>query len=376
VRRFPTSLRAATADTRPSRRATAITTFALAALAFVVPARAAQMAPVSLPDGWIDLRDAQPTLDRLVDAARRAAGADTFRVGWEFDLRPGTWIGCDPEGRNHSIRFDEGDLVILWSDGRGIGTDGCDGSFGLFLRVRVEGSSTVVDEVRLSAFHRARRLSGPVVWGGFYPTGPSLAFLRTGLVEPSRASTALSRGVEDKRLAERGVERLLMAAGLHDDPAGLDLADDVLTGSSRSEVREEAVMLLATFGDVERWERLFEVVRNDSDADVRKAAVFWLGQEAGEVATRGLAEVAADDPDSEVRKSAVFALSQSDDEGAIDALVEIVRTHEDAEVVRSALFWLGQSADPRALDLIEEILLGRGDRPAPLAGGAIRWMGR
>lgn len=338
----------------------------LTALALVAPAGAWQLAPATLPDGWVDLGDRQPPLERLVEEGRRVAGADTFRVGWEFDLRPGVRVGCDPEGRSRSIRSGGGDVIVLGSDGRVVGSESCDGSFGLFLRVRVEDGTTAVDEVRLTGFRRARRFAGPVVWGGLYPTSESLSFVRSGLLEePAGPPTALSRGV-DRGLEERHRKRLLMAAGLHDDPAGLDVADEVLTRSSRTGLREEAIMLLATFGGVDRWERLLRVARSDGHADVRKAAVFWLGQEAGDVATRGLAEVAADDPDSEVRKSAVFALSQSDDEGAVDALVEIVRTHQDREVVRSALFWLGQSGDPRALDLIEEILLGRDvRRPGP-----------
>jgi hypothetical protein len=307
-----------------------------------------------LPPQWIDLSPQQPVLDDLVSSAARAAGTSTFWVGYEFALRPGVSVGCDCDG-HHSIRFDDGDRIVLprrgENDGEGDAQDDdYDRPFGLFLKVGGNRASGV-QAARIVTWERASKLYEPVVWAGFYDAHDSVRFLRPRILE--------SAGVFAARLSVEVRERLLMAVALHDSELAADVAFAALSENEPRDLRESAVMWAATIGGTPAIDRILRLARHDSDSEVRESSIFWLGQLAGDAATSTLVEIAENDPLSEVRRSAVFALSQSEDDAAIDALIKIVHDHDDPEVVRAALFWLGESGDPRAIALFEELLLGR-----------------
>ncbi len=326
---------------------------ALVVLSLALTAEAAQE-PESLPPHWIDLSSQTPTLDLLIPAAADVAESVPYWVGYEFELRPGVSVGCGCDD-HHSIRFNDGDTIVLprrSQDEVGSGTtmrDDCDRPFGLFLKV--EGNQIQdVQRARVMTWQRASSLDDPVVWAGLYDADESIRFLRRAILE-SDGDLAASLSVKTR-------ERLLLAAALHDSQQASAVALAALDEREPGDLRESAVMWVATIGGRTAVDRILQLAKHDSDVDVRESSIFWLGQLAGDAATSTLVELAESDPLSEVRRSAVFALSQSEDESALDELIKIVRTHDDPEVVRAALFWLGESGDPRAIELFEELLIG------------------
>ena len=159
----------------------------------------------------------------------------------------------------------------------------------------------------------------------------------------------------------QGIEDPARVVDLGSDEAG-EIAGWLLDLARRSpgDPGEDAVFALTLIRDVEPWEDLVSIARDEAvRGDTREDATFWLAHAAGEKVAGDLEELADDEAvDLEVREAAVFALSELDDEErAVASLMKVYRESEEPRIRRKALFWLGESGDPRALALFEEILL-------------------
>jgi len=132
-------------------------------------------------------------------------------------------------------------------------------------------------------------------------------------------------------------------ASLLDDPAQRRMVDEVL-------------MALGVHTEPAALERMVKAARSNPSSRVRSQALFWLAQKAGRRATEEIERSVSEDPESQVRQQAVFALSQLPREEGVPKLIALARSHRDPHVRERAMFWLGQSEDPRALAFFEQVL--------------------
>ncbi len=182
---------------------------------------------------------------------------------------------------------------------------------------------------------------------------------------------------------------LLMAIALHQDvPATMKFLKDVLSGSSESELREDAAFWIGQTGGSEAigfltktaegdrsedvmekaifalsqidgeasTDALISLARTHKNEEMRKKAIFWLSQKASAKAVAALKDIVYNGKETELQKQALFALTQVEGKNGVDELIAIARTHPNPALRKDAIFWLGQSDDPKALDAIVKII--------------------
>jgi HEAT repeat protein len=143
-------------------------------------------------------------------------------------------------------------------------------------------------------------------------------------VAPADSAAFLASLLDDPAQRGRLADEVLMALGVHTEPAALD--------------------------------RMVKAARRHPSSHVRSQALFWLAQKAGRRASEEIERAVSEDPESQVRQQAVFALSQLPREEGVPRLIALARSHRDPHVRERAMFWLGQSQDPRALAFFEQVL--------------------
>jgi len=201
-------------------------------------------------------------------------------------------------------------------------------------------------------------------------------------------SLRILTSIYDRPAPEKLAERIIQAAGIHEEPAPVipflervvesrapepvrveavsalrDYQDErvlrILISHAQAdasvEVRQEAVAGLGEIGGPEALDALIAVARSTSPADVREEAIQALAENISEKVLSVLEGIIDRDPDREIKEEAVQALSDIETGTGLPLLIKIAKTHTDFEIRKTAIEALGESADPRALAALLEL---------------------
>lgn len=126
--------------------------------------------------------------------------------------------------------------------------------------------------------------------------------------------------------------------------------------TSDEELKKAVLFHLAQTGSEENLRFLKTTALDASTPDeIRKTAIFWLGQNrATDMAE--LRELYDHAESREIKEQIIFAYSQRHEDAAVDQLMTLARHDPDIELRKKALFWLGQSHDARVTSFLTDLV--------------------
>ncbi len=324
--------------------------------------------------------------ERMTQAAAFAAKnkEQQFWLGYAFDKRPEVEAGF--------IYAADGNIMI--GSRTGSWSSWHDGSMPGRTTFALETPSTKVtilflidkqrespEEIRLFYnLHKVEIENRPGFWLQNVETHESLDYLNLLVFDPS--------------LSDQAAAPLLLAVGLHPDPAAIAVLSEVAKRRGAAHVRESAVRALARIPSSESFaslvklydnkegnphlstlqeELVFALSQQQSDSAVEKLsqialeaespetrdkAIFWLGQMAGEKSLSVLGGLIESEHLTAVKTQAVYALSQHENQReAANLLMNTALTNPNPEVRRTAIFWLAQIEDDRVVGFLKKLIL-------------------
>jgi HEAT repeat protein len=167
-----------------------------------------------------------------------------------------------------------------------------------------------------------------------------------------RGDAEAGRRIVDRAQDDDADEDLRMAALnalIHiDSDRALPIIKKVVENPDRysSEMRSQAIFLLAQHGGGEVEDLMIDLAKNDKDDEVREQAIFWLSQVDSERALDLLLELLQSNLDKELEEKIIFGIAQHGDERSAKVLRDIAGDRDrDPETREQAIFWLGQLDD-------------------------------
>jgi HEAT repeat protein len=125
---------------------------------------------------------------------------------------------------------------------------------------------------------------------------------------------------------------------------------------AKSELRQQAIYLLAQHLGEGSPALLMDLARNDPDPEVREMAVFWLAQSDADEVVPFLEEMLFQSENEELSEYAIHALAQMDDERAAEILKRVSLDERLPHGAREhAIYWLGHQGSDEHLNFLMEL---------------------
>jgi HEAT repeat protein len=167
-----------------------------------------------------------------------------------------------------------------------------------------------------------------------------------------RGDADAGRRIVDRAQDDDADEDLRMAALnalIHmDSDRALPIIKKVIENPDRysSEMRSQAIFLLAQHGGNEVEDLMIDLAKNDRDSEVREQAIFWLSQVGGDRSLDLLLELLHGDHSEELDEKIIFGIAQHGGQRSAKALRDIAGDRDrDPEMREQAIFWLGQQGN-------------------------------